>query len=55
MSAANPGKVSVKPELDYAYRGAKGITGGTCNCEGSDAAHECMDKDPNWSKAGAGR
>ena len=55
VSAANPSKVAVKPELDYAYKGEKGITGGTCNCEGSDAAHECMDKDPNWSKAGAGR
>ena len=55
VSAANPGKVSVRPEIDYSYKGEAGITGGTCNCKGSDAAHENMDKDTNWSKCGAGR
>lgn len=55
VAKGNPGKFAIKPEIDYSYKGEKGITGGTCNCEGSDAAHECMDKDPNWSKAGAGR
>jgi hypothetical protein len=55
VAAGNPGKMAIKPEIDYAYKGAKGDTGGTCKFDGSDAARECMDKDPNYSKAGAAR
>lgn len=55
VARGNPGKVAVKPEIDYSYKGAKGDTGGSCNLGCNDAACEKEDKDPNWSKAGAGR
>lgn len=57
ISAANPGKVAVKPELDYAYKGAKGVTGGMAHLKANDAACETTaNEDHNALKfAGHGR